>query len=101
MAKAIFKVFIKIFKTLARSVLSPFLNLILSLIPSGIVQSVFVPVSNLLEYLKQFVPFALSYLGLSSELIAIIVLVASLTITIPIAVHGVKLALRWYRSLMP
>lgn len=63
------------------------------------VNEFFQPVSNLFNYLEQFVPLSVSYLGLTSETFAILLTLFVATITIPIAVHGFKLALKWYNSL--
>lgn len=57
------------------------------------------PISNLFDYLEQFAPLAVSYLGLSSEVLSTLILLVIANITIPISVHVFKLALRWYNTL--
>lgn len=57
------------------------------------------PVADLGNYLKQFVPLGVSYLGLTSEMFALLLSIFVLTITIPIGVHLIKLAIKWYNAL--
>ena len=61
--------------------------------------SALLKVDALLNYLKQFVPFAISYLGLSSEVLAIIISLFGALILVPIGVHAIKLAIKWYNAL--
>lgn len=58
-------------------------------------------VSDYFVLLGQYGNFVLSFSGLTHTMIALITALLILNVTIPLAVHGIKLAVRWYRMLMP
>lgn len=88
---------VKFVSQVASALIQPIATMILNLFPS--VSQPLSYVSGFLNYLKQFVPFAFSYLGLTAEVKAILISLATSLITIPIAVHVIKLAIRWYNAL--
>ena len=56
-------------------------------------------VSSFFDYVCSVVPWGMSWLGLNIEIVAIFVAYMTFKLTAPLAVHTVKLALKWYNSL--
>ncbi len=56
-------------------------------------------VGDFFETLGGVVPFVLSYTGISLEFISICVDLIVFVYTLPLAVHAIKLAIKWYQSL--
>lgn len=58
-------------------------------------------VSNFFNWVLSFVPFAISWFNLPSIFITFVVAVYTFKLTVPLAIHMVKLALSWYDRLKP
>lgn len=83
---------------ITNAILTPITSAITTVMGSS-AQTILQPVANLGNYLRQFVPLGVSYLGLTSEMFALLLSIFIMTITIPIAVHLIKLAIKWYNAL--
>lgn len=80
-------------------VLAPLDLLIKGLIPD--MTNVFSRINSFFDLLGNYVSFGLSYLGFTSETISLFVILITAIITIPLAVHMIKLAIKWYNALKP
>lgn len=58
-------------------------------------------ISSLFSQVLNFIPWAMSWMGLNSTVIGIVVAVITFQLTVPILVHTVKLAIKWYDKLKP
>lgn len=58
-------------------------------------------VSNFFTYILQFVPWILSWFNLPSIFITFVVGYWTFKLTVPLAIHTVKLALAWYDKIKP
>lgn len=99
MIKALLSGIFKLIISLVNLLLLPIDTLISNYLPS---------LSDALEYITQFfskigelIPFVISYFGLNSTVLSIIVAIITFILTVPILVNTVKLALAWYNKLKP
>lgn len=58
-------------------------------------------VSTFFNYILQFIPWILSWFNLPSVFITFVVAYWVFKLTVPLAVHTVKLALAWYDKIKP
>lgn len=58
-------------------------------------------VGNLFSYIANIVPWAISWLGFNSTVITLFVGYMTFKLTVPIAIHTVKLAIKWYDKIKP
>lgn len=99
MANAIIKALFKLLMKLVVIVLTPLDLLIKNLLPD--LSNVLAKVNSFFDLLIDYASFGVSYLGLTTETLSIITLLLTLILTIPLAVHVIKLAIKWYNALMP
>ena len=89
------------------SLIISLVNLLLSPIDL-IIKNAFPTISSGLEYISSFfnwvaniVPWAVSWFGLPTAIITLVVGYYTFKLTVPLMVHTVKLALKWYDKLKP
>ena len=58
-------------------------------------------VGNMFVYLSNFLGYILSWFHLPNGLITLIIGYSVFRLTVPFAVHSIKLAVKWYHYLMP
>lgn len=58
-------------------------------------------VSNFFNWVSGLIPWGVSWLGFNSIVIALFVAFMTFKLTVPLAIHTVKLALAWYNKLKP
>lgn len=58
-------------------------------------------VSALFNWIGNLLPWGVSWFGLNSEVVALFVAYITFELTVPLAVHTVKLAIKWYNALKP
>lgn len=87
------------------SLIISLVNLLLSPI-DAIIENAFPSISSGLEYVSNFfnwvcgvIPWAISWFGLPSVIITLLVGYYTFKLTVPLAVHTVKLAVKWYDKL--
>lgn len=56
-------------------------------------------ISEFFNYISNFIPWVVSYLGLPTEVLNIIVAYFVFKITVPITVASIKIAIKWYNAL--
>lgn len=56
-------------------------------------------VSNFFNWVAGLIPWGISWFGLNSTVILLFVAYTTFELTVPVAVHTVKLALKWYDKL--
>ena len=78
-------------------VLAPLDLLIKSLVPDLTVA--FSRINAFFDLLGDYASFGISYLGFDSTTISLIVIIFTSILTIPLAVHLIKLAVKWYNTL--
>lgn len=82
---------------LVNVILLPIETLISSYIPS--LDNAFSMVAMLFENLVNFIPWVISWTGLNSTIIGLIVSYFTFKLTVPFIVHTIKLAIAWYDKL--
>lgn len=82
---------------LVNVILSPIDSLISTYIPT--LDSAFSMVAQLFENLVNFIPWVISWTGLNSTVIGLIVSYFTFRLTVPFLIHTVKLAISWYDKL--
>lgn len=97
MVKALVSGILKLVIALINIVLLPLNLLIQALIPD--LSTAFGYVTGFFNYLGNVSSWVMSYTGLTSEVISIIVAIIIATITIPLAVHMIKLVVIWFDKL--
>lgn len=58
-------------------------------------------IANFFGYITQYIGWGISLTGLSADTLTIIVIYFTFKLTAPLLVYVIKLALKWYRKLMP
>lgn len=99
MVKALITGIFKLIMALVSIVLAPLDLLIKSLLPD--LTNVFSRINSFFDLLGNYASFGISYLGFTSETISLILLLLTTIITLPLAVHLIKLAIKWYNTLKP
>lgn len=85
--------------TLVNALLSPIDNLISSLLPG--LDNAFTLIGNLLALLTDIIPWVMSWLGLNQTIRGLVVAYFTFVLTVPLIVHAIKLAIKWYDKLKP
>lgn len=58
-------------------------------------------VSNLFNYIASVVPWATSWFGFNSVVMGLFVSYMTFELTAPLAIHTIKLAIKWYNKIKP
>lgn len=82
---------------LVNAILIPVEGIIVQFIPG--LESAFDMVGMLFENLVMFIPWVISWTGLNSTIIGLIVSYFTFRLTVPLLIHTIKLALAWYDKL--
>lgn len=98
MANAILKVIVKFLVKVLNFLLSPINSFIATAIPSTSVA--FTHINAFFDLIGDYGSFALSYLGISTEIISICIILYTAIITIPMAVHVFKLIAKWWEVIV-
>lgn len=99
MINAILKGIFSLVISLVNLLLTPIDNLIASAIPE--LSAAFDMISALFNQLVSVVPWVMSWLGVSTTVITLLVSYLTFKMTVPLAIHTVKLAIKWYDKLKP
>lgn len=97
MIKAIINGIFKLIMSLVNLLLLPIDALIEQFLPN--VSEALSYVGGFFDYIGDFIPFVISYTGLSPVVLNAIVSITTFILTVPIMVHAIKLALSWYNKL--
>ena len=97
MIDALFKGILNLVVSLVNILLYPIDELISSMIPS--LDYAFTIVNDFITKLIRYVGFVISYTGLTSSTINVIISLAIFIYSAPILIHGIKLAVKWFRVL--
>lgn len=89
----------KIIISLVSLLLTPIDNLISQFLPG--LDEAFTMIGNLVQQLCNVIPWVMSWLGVSSVVVSLLVSYLTFKMSVPIVVHTVKLALKWYDKLKP
>lgn len=89
----------KIIISLVNLLLTPIDTLISQFLPG--LDNAFTMVGNLVQQLCNIIPWVMSWLGVSSVVISLLVSYLTFKMSVPIVVHTVKLAIKWYDKLKP
>ena len=89
----------KIIISLVSLLLTPIDNLISQFLP--VLDDAFTMIGNLVQQLCNVIPWVMSWLGVSSVVVSLLVSYLTFKMSVPIVVHTVKLALKWYDKLKP
>lgn len=79
--------------------LSPIDELIASALPS--VASGLNMVSGFFNWLAGLIPWGVSWFGFNDTVLNLFVAYVTFELTVPLAIHTVKLAIKWYKALVP
>lgn len=99
MIKAILKGIFKLIIALVNLILLPIDSLINSAFPS--IASAISYIDSFFNHILSFIPWIMSWLHLPSIFITFVVGYFTFKLTLPLAVHTIKLALKWYDKLKP
>lgn len=58
-------------------------------------------VSGFFSWLSGLIPWGISWFGLNSFVIGLFVSYMTFKLTVPVAIHTIKLAIKWYDKLKP
>lgn len=89
----------KIIISLVNLLLTPIDTLISQFLPG--LDNAFTMIGNLVQQLCNIIPWVMSWLGVSSVVISLLVSYLTFKMSVPIVVHTVKLAIKWYDKLKP
>lgn len=89
----------KIIISLVNLLLTPIDTLISQFLPG--LDEAFTMIGNLVQQLCNIIPWVMSWLGVSSTVITLLVSYLTFKMSVPIVVHTVKLAIKWYDKLKP
>ena len=89
----------KIIISLVSLLLTPIDNLISQFLPG--LDDAFTMIGNLVQQLCNVVPWVMSWMGVSSVVVSLLVSYLTFKMSVPIVVHTIKLALKWYDKLKP
>lgn len=99
MINAILKGIFSLIISLVSLLLTPIDSLINSVFPSigeGINY-----INNFLNYIINLIPYILSWFHLPTAFIILVVGYMTFKLTVPLAIHTIKLAIKWYDKLKP
>lgn len=97
MINAILKGVFKLVISLVNLLLSPIDNLIEQFLPS--LADGLDKVSAFFNWVTNLVPWGVSWFGLETSVITLFVGYVTIELTVPLLVHTVKLAIKWYDKL--
>ena len=97
MIKAIIKGIFKLVLALVNLILLPIDTIISNYLPS--VASAIDKVSAFFNWVTNLIPWGVSWFGLSSTTISLFVAYITFELTVPLLIHTVKLAIKWYNAL--
>lgn len=97
MIKKIISGIFKLVIGLVNLILSPIDNLINSAMPS--IATAISYINDLLDNLLGFIPWILSWFHLPSAFISLLVGYFTFKLTLPLTIHTIKLAIKWYDKL--
>lgn len=89
----------KLITSLVNLLLSPIDTLIDSALPS--LSDGLDMVAGFFNWVGGLVPWAMSWFGLNQTVIGLFVAYTTFELTVPLAVHTVKLCIKWYDKLKP
>lgn len=89
----------KIIISLVSLLLTPIDNLIAQFLPG--LDDAFTMIGNLVQQLCNVVPWVMSWMGVSIVVVSLLVSYLTFKMSVPIVVHTIKLALKWYDKLKP
>lgn len=89
----------KIIISLVNLLLTPIDTLISQFLPG--IDNAFTMIGNLVQQLCNIIPWVMSWLGVSSIVISLLVSYLTFKMSVPLVVHTVKLAIKWYDKLKP
>lgn len=89
----------KIIISLVSLLLTPIDNLIAQFLPG--LDDAFTMIANLVQQICNVVPWVMSWMGVSSVVVSLLVSYLTFKMSVPIVVHTIKLALKWYDKLKP
>ena len=99
MIKAIINGIFKLVVSLISVLLSPIDSLISAALPG--LASAISSVASFLQICSSAIGWVLSCFGLSSACISLIVIYFTFKLTVPVTLHVIKLAIKWYHMLVP
>ena len=97
MIKRIIKGIFNLVIGLVSLILSPIDNMINSAIPS--IGSALSYINNFLDFIGQTMKWVLSWFHLPSAFVTLLVGYWTFKLTLPLAIHTIKLAIKWYDKL--
>ena len=89
----------KLITGLVNTLLVPIDNIIDAALPS--LGNALDMVSQFFNWVAGLVPWAISWFGFNQTVISLFVAYTTFELTIPLAVHTIKLCLKWYDKLKP
>lgn len=99
MINAILKGIFKLIISLVSLILTPIDSLINSVFPS--IANVLNTIDSFFSQILSFIPWILSWFHLPSYFITFVVGYWVFKLTVPLAIHTIKLAVKWYHMLVP
>lgn len=99
MINAILTGIFKLVISLVNLLLAPIDLLIEQFLPN--VSDALNSVSSFFNWVGNLLPWGVSWFGLDSKIIALFVSYITFELTVPLAIHTVKLAIKWYDKLKP
>lgn len=99
MINAILKGIFSLIITLVNGLLTPIDFIIDSAIPS--LGDALDMVANFFSWVSNLVPWAMSWFGMSATVVGLFVAYITFELTVPLAVHTIKLAIKWYDKIKP
>lgn len=85
--------------TIVNALLSPIDSLISSALPG--LSNAFTLIGNLLGLLTDIIPWVMSWLGLNTTIRTLVVAYFTFILSLPLVVHTIKLAIKWYDKIKP
>lgn len=98
MISALLNGFLSFLAQMINVILFPINTLLETLVPST--SNAFSYINQFWALLSDYTGFVMSYTGLTSEVISIIIILIIANITIPLGVHGFKLVAKWWETLI-
>lgn len=85
--------------SLCYGLLSPVNNIISKYLPG--VDYILTKIGSFFTYISNIIPWAISYFGLDSALLSLVVSYYVFVITVSILLYVIKLAIKWWNALKP
>lgn len=99
MINAILKGIFKLIISLVSLLLTPIDSLINSAFPS--IADGIGYINSFLDYIGGIIPYVLSWFHLPTAFVTLVVGYITFKLTLPLAIHTIKLAIKWYDKLKP